>query len=468
MEGLLEWAWWIWVLLLYSLGTLIAIDALWQGRTAQGTIAWFLALLLVPFVALPLYALLGSRRFHGYVRARRHGHQQLDKLLSQVLQQLKPWFSPNTPISAPLLPLFRLPLLNGNQVQLLSSGPCFYDSMFAAIEAASQSVCVQFYILRSDNTGQKLAELLIRKAQAGVQVYVLYDEIGSSGLSKLFVFKLKQAGVAISRFNTRHVRTRLQLNFRNHRKLVICDNHTAFVGGHNLGDEHLGDGHNGLFWRDTQVKIQGPAVLGFQFIFVEDWHWATGKIPNLDWEVAPSFGQSEVMCIASGPADDTESASLYFTHLIHSAKKRCWLVSPYFVPDHNLYSALQLAGLRGVEVRILVPGISDNRLVQHAMHAYIASLSQCHIQFFTYQKGFLHQKVFLIDDQWCSIGSANLDNRSLRINFEMNAFIQDKNLADEVKRMLQQDFQNAQPTRINKHWWPVFLSKCARLFSPIL
>lgn len=468
MEGWLEWAWWIWALLLYALGTLVAIDALWQGRTAQGTIAWFLALLLVPFVALPLYALFGSRRFHGYVRARRHGHQNLDRLLSQVLQQLKPYKATSTRLSEPLLPLFRLPLLNGNQVQLLSSGQAFYERMFAAIEAASLFVCVQFYILRSDSTGQKLAELLIRKAQAGVKVYVLYDEIGSSGLSKLYVFKLKQAGVLISRFNTRHVRTRLQLNFRNHRKLVLCDNHTAFVGGHNLGDEYLGDGQNAMNWRDTQVQIQGPAALGFQFIFGEDWHWATGKIPDLLWEVAPSVGQSEVMCIASGPADDTESASLYFTHLIHSAQKRCWLVSPYFVPDHNLYSALQLAGLRGVDVRILVPGLSDNRLVQHAMHSYIASLSQCQIQFFTYQKGFLHQKVFLIDDHWCSIGSANMDNRSLRINFEMNALINDKNFAQKAETMLLEDFKNAKPTTLSRHWWPVFLSKCARLFSPIL
>ena len=150
----------------------------------------------------PLYALFGSRRFLWLCRARRHGHQNLDRLLSQVLQQLKPYKATSTRLSEPLLPLFRLPLLNGNQVQLFSSGQAFYERMFAAIEAASLSVCVQFYILRNDSTGAKLAELLIRKAQAGVKVYVLYDEIGSSGLSKLYVFKLKAKQACSSRVLT--------------------------------------------------------------------------------------------------------------------------------------------------------------------------------------------------------------------------------------------------------------------------
>lgn len=465
---MLELAWWIWVLALYGLGILVAIDALWQGRTAQGTIAWFLGLLLVPFITLPLYLFLGSRRFHGYLKARRHGHQALDNIADQVLQALQHQRLPATEFTRPLYTLFRLPLTRGNRCHLLTSGADTYTALFRAIAAAEQSVCVQFYILRSDHTGQQLADLLCSKARQGVSTYLLYDEIGSSGIRRDFLQQLRQAGVQVSRFNSNRLRTRMQLNFRNHRKLAICDGRQVFVGGYNLGDEYLGDGQQQIYWRDTHLQIDGPAALTFQLSFTEDWHWATGELPRLNWQPVADCGDARVMCIASGPADEAESASLYFAHLIHNARQRCWLVSPYFVPDQNLFNALLLAGLRGLDVRILVPGDSDNWLVQQAMRGYIAQLQQCNVQFMTYQKGFLHQKVMLIDDEWSSIGSANLDNRSLRINFEINALVQDRPLARDVEQMLQQDFADARPTVISEHWWPVFLSKCARLLSPLL
>ncbi|MFY9178207.1 MAG: cardiolipin synthase [Venatoribacter sp.] len=461
-EVLQEIAWWAWASLLYLLGTLVAIDALWQGRTAQSSLAWILGLIVVPFITLPLYALFGSRRFRGYVRARRHGHQALDKIIDHSLQQLKHVKAQASPLTKPLFPLFRIPPINGNRCSLLTTGQAFYDDLFTTLNQAQAFICVQFYILRSDNTGRKLATILKAKAQAGVKVYLLYDEIGSGGIQTSFLRELRQAGVQVSRFNSSRFRTRFQLNFRNHRKLVISDGHTAFVGGYNLGDEHLSN------WRDTQVKIEGPAVLSFQVVFSEDWHWATGNIPMLNWEAAPVQGAGRVMCIASGPADDTDSASLYFSHLINSAEKRCWLVSPYFVPDRNLSTAIQLAALRGVAVKILVPGESDNRLVQQAMYAYIDELRRCGVEFYTYKKGFLHQKVMLIDDKFCSIGSTNMDNRSLHINFEINALIKDDALVAEVKQMLEQDFKDAKITAINPHWWPVFLTKCAKLFSPVL
>lgn len=467
---MLELAWWIWALALYAIGTMFAIDALWQGRTAQSTIAWVLGLIFVPFLTLPLYAFFGSRHFHGYLRARRHGHDQLDSTIIQTLRLLKPWKQETTPLTQPFLPLFNLPPVAGNHCTLLTTGQSFYQQMFHAIEQAQECVCVQFYILRSDHCGQALAELLAKKVQAGVSCYLLYDEIGSSGISRKYLKKLTQTGVQISRFNSSKLllRTRLQLNFRNHRKLVLCDGQVAFVGGYNFGDEYLGDGQKRLFWRDTHVKIEGPAALSFQVSFAEDWHWATHKLPQLSWPVPLAKGQDEVMCIATGPADLSESASLYFCHLLHQAKQRCWLVSPYFIPDQNLFNALQLAALRGLDVRILIPGKTDNWLVQQASRNYLPKLMKCGVKFYTYQKGFLHQKVVLLDDEYCSIGSANLDNRSLHINFEINALINSKRLNQEVSAMLLQDFKDAIPTPLNTHWWPTFLTKCARLVSPLL
>lgn len=466
---MLEIAWWIWVALLYIIGTLAAIDALWYGRSSQSTIAWVLGLIFLPFITLPLYSLFGGRRFHGYIRARRHGQDKLDRIANTALDFLTPWKQPATEISKPLAPLFLSTPLSGNATTLLTTGRDFYSQMFKAIETAEHSICVQFYILRSDVSGNLLADLLCLKAQQGVDVYVLYDEIGSNNIKRSYVARLKKSGVNISKFNSaRLFRTRMQFNFRNHRKSVICDGHTAFVGGYNFGDEYLGTGKVLPFWRDTHVKIEGPAALSFQIIFSEDWHWATHSLPKLHWQEPQEKGTDKVMSIASGPADRIDSASLYFTHLINSAKERCWLVSPYFVPDSNLIYALKLAGLRGIDVRILVPKRTDSLLVRYAMKDCIPGLQRCGVKMLSYKKGFLHQKIALIDDEWSSIGSCNLDYRSLHINFELNALVQSKELNKQVSAMLEYDFTYAEPTVISTHWWQQFLTKCARLLSPLL
>src|SRR5690606_19581634 len=270
-----ELAWWIWALLVYSLGLLAAIDALWQGRTAQGTIAWVLGLILMPMITLPLYAFFGSRRFHGYLRARSHHDEALDPIAGQVQAELEPQALPPGDFTYPLYPPLRMPPVEGHHGQPLTSGADTSPQISRAIAAAEHSVCVQFYILRDDRTGQQLADLLCNKARQGVATYLLYDEIGSRGLSRAYLQRLRKAGVRVSRFNPLRLRTRMQLNFRNHRKLVVCDGHTAFTGGFNLGDEYLGDGTALPFWRDTHVEIHGPAALSFQLVFSEDWHWAT-------------------------------------------------------------------------------------------------------------------------------------------------------------------------------------------------
>jgi len=460
---------WIGVALSYLIGTFFALDALWQGRTSQTTLAWVLGLVFLPFISVPLYAFFGSRRFHGYIRARRHGHEELDLLAQQAIEKLEPWKQPPRELTKPLIPLFFSAPLDGNATTLLTTGRDFYGKMFESIRAAKHSVCIQFYILRSDVSGNLLGDLLCLKAKEGVKIYVIYDEIGSNSLQRSYIKRLKNAGVHISPFNSsRYLRTRMQINFRNHRKLVICDGETAYVGGYNFADEYLGTGKVLPFWRDTHLKIEGPAALSFQIIFCEDWHWATHELPNLHWPDPVTKGTDKVMSIASGPADKIDSASLYFTHLIQTAKKRCWLVSPYFVPDDNLVYALELAGLRGIDVRVLVPNKSDSWFVQQAMRDHIPKLQQCGVKFYSYRKGFLHQKVVIVDDDWSSIGSCNLDYRSLHINFELNALVRSERLNKEVSDMLLADFEDSVPTVISGHWWPQFLTKGARLLSPLL
>ena len=462
-------AWWVWTLLIYSLGIVAAIDALWNGRTAQGTVAWVVSLLLLPMVAVPLYMFFGSRRFHGYRKARHASIEAIAHITAH--QHVSPQLVDEADKSAtipPLESLLRTRQWSANKVDLLVDGAQTMEAILTAIKHAQHSVLVQFYIVRDDETGALLKHLLIEKARQKLCVYFLYDEIGSNKLSKSYVQELSAAGVRCSKFNPLQIRHRMQLNFRNHRKLVIVDESSCFIGGHNIGNEYLGLDNSIGPWRDTHVKITGPATLAAQRSFVEDWYWAQHYVPSLNWQPFEVDASSRVLMMASGPADNSESMSLSFVHLINQAQQRLWLTSPYFVPDLKVVGALQLAALRGVDVRIIIPRNPDNHLVALAAQSYVEELAPHGIQFFHYSEGFMHQKVMLIDNNMSMIGSANMDNRSLRINFELNALIECEQTALQVHQMLTQDFEHCQNYKLSDSLVKRSLSKAARLFSPVL
>lgn len=462
-------AWWVWTLILYSSGIIAAIDALWNGRTAQGTVAWVVSLLLMPILALPLYIFFGSRRFHGYRKARHMSTEAIAHISAK--QKNSPLCvdeAEQSNLAPPLEALLQTRQWDANQVDLLINGEQTLDAILSAINNAQHSILVQYYIIRDDQTGRRLQQALIKKAQQKVCVYLLYDEIGSSDLPHRYIKELSDAGVRCSKFNPLQIRHRIQLNFRNHRKLAIIDEHTCFLGGHNIGDEYMGLSSSIGPWRDTHLKITGPATLSAQRSFIEDWYWAQHYIPSLNWQPQSSSGNSKVLIMASGPADNSESMSLSIVHLINQAKKRLWLTSPYFVPDLKVMGALQLAALRGVDVRIMMPHKTDNPLVALAAQSYIEELSQHGIQFFQYQHGFMHQKVMLIDNLHSMVGSANIDNRSLRINFELNALIECEKTALEVHQMLSEDFDQCEYFVLSQSIVKRSLSKAARLLAPVL
>ena len=459
---------WVWPTLLYIGGIAAAADALWQGRTAQGTAAWVLALVLFPLGALPVYLFFGSRRFRGYRRARRKKDTRLAQRQRQIRKTLNDAELSPDKTTLPLKRLFRVPMLDGNDTELLINGHETFNAILNTVRTARHTVCVQFYTFRDDALGQCFADVLCQKAAEGVRIYLLYDEIGSGGLDKKFIKQMTDVGIEVSRFNPLKLRNRTNINFRNHRKLVIIDDHITFVGGHNVGIEYLGKDPEIGHWRDTHMRVSGPVSLAFQLSFSEDWMWATGDAPLLRWEQPQIMGKRKVMCINPSPADYYDSGSLFFTHMINTAKERCWIVSPYFVPDQNVYAALQLAGLRGVDVRIILPGVSDNWMVAQANRSYVASLQKAQVQFYTYEPGFLHQKVMLVDDEWSCVSSANLDNRSLRINFEIGALIKDKEFADEIEAMMLDDLEHCRPTHVDQRWWKQLLARLLRLIAPVL
>ena len=466
------------VLIFQVLGLLSAVHSIMSTRTPQGSIAWAVSLIALPYVAVPAYWVFGRDKFKGYVLARQHELQAIDSVIRQANDRITPVAALDDRRSGAIKgaeKMARVPLTGGNNVNLLIDGDATFTSIFDGIDAAEDYVLIQFYIVRDDELGRRLKSRLIAKANSGVRVLFLYDEVGSLGLPNSYSEELRSAGVEIFPFHSRKGSgNRFQLNFRNHRKTVVVDGRIAWIGGHNVGDEYLGRDPAFGRWRDTHIRIVGPAVIGAQLAFVEDWRWATDDLPGgLNWiPHITADGEAQVLVIASGPADEMETASLMYTQAIHSATKRIWIASPYFVPDDAIVQALQLAGLRGVDVRILIPEKTDNMLVTLAAYAFFADVKVAGVKIFRYQDGFLHGKFMLIDDNVATVGTANFDNRSFRLNFEITAVVVDTDFANSVEQMFLDDLASSrlmEPDEYdNKPYWFKLAVRTARLAAPVL
>lgn len=461
------------LLVAHVLGAATSLNALLRSRTPQGTVAWILALNAVPLVAVPAYWVLGRNRFHGYLTKRRHLDQADDAAVARLRGDVEAWH-PKGDDARVGEDLAELPYLEGNAVELLVDGAATFESIFAGIERATESVLVQFYIVHDDELGRGLQTRLIERAKQGVSVRFLFDEIGSADLPRRYVRELEDAGVEVSSFHsTRGRRNRLQLNFRNHRKIVVVDSSEAWVGGHNVGDEYMGRDPKVGPWRDTHVRIQGPAVVGLMVSFAEDWRWATDRsVLSEVWRPPTrSSGTAGVLILPTGPADRLETASLMFQLAIQFAQKRLWISSPYFVPDQAVLHSLHLAAMRGVDVRILIPETPDSRLVYYSAFAFVEPLLESGIKILRYQPGFLHAKSFLVDDSIAAVGTANFDNRSFRLNFEVTAIVADPTFVVEVEQMFEDDFRRATPMQAGdferRGLWFKLVAGAAYLLAPV-
>jgi len=458
-------------------GALTSVRAIMEVRTAQGAIAWAVVLITVPYVSVPAYWIFGRSKFQGYVLARQKDFAQTNPTARQYLKELTSrglLANPTVGHSLAIEKLVRMHFTTGNDADLLVDGEATFKSIFEGIEQAKEYVLVEFYIIRGDKLGQEFTRRLLNKAAQGVRVYVLYDEVGSSHLRSSSMAELRKAGVDARMFNTRQgPDNRWQLNFRNHRKIVVVDGQAAWVGGLNVGDEYMGRDPDIGAWRDTHVKVTGPVVQSVQVAFLEDWHWASDEILKLNWDPQPAVSGARRMALSlpTGPADSLETCTLFFLNAINAASSRLWLASPYFVPDEQFISALQLAALRGVNVRVLLPDKIDNKLVQLCGWSYVEQLEKVGIEVYRYKKGLMHQKVMLIDDLYCTIGTANFDNRSFRLNFEITMAFADADFAGKVRQMLEQDFRDSQLVTARelkeRSFWFRFAVRCAHLMAPV-
>jgi cardiolipin synthase len=469
----------------YLLAFLLIPRIVLDRRESGATLAWILFIAIVPYLGALLFFLVGQTR----VRRRSRKRQRSRAAVQRSMDQLTVGYpgcdleQPPAEMSEAAQDISRLaaavtdtPLIGGNAVEVFIDANQAYDSMEQAIRSAEHHVLLQSYIYRADEAGERFRDLLIEKAKAGVEVKLLVDGVGGQELSKRFIRPLLQAGgqfgVFMPVFRLRS--TPWRPNLRNHRKILVVDDRIGFAGGLNIGVEYQGRRKRYAPWRDTHLRLEGPAVRRLQEVFVEDWLFATGEdLADAEhFVVAEPCGKQLVQVVDSGPDHRHETIHAVFFTAINEANRSVYITTPYFVPDAAMLLALKSAAWRGVDVRLLVPGKSDLRLVQWAGRSYHQELLEAGVQLYEHRPGVLHAKTMVIDGSWSTVGSANMDRRSFRLNFEVNVLVSGRAFAEKMEAIFEADIAGAK--RITQHMLRAkplrsrMVEAFARVLSPVL
>lgn len=459
----------------------IGLAIFMENRNPSSTVAWMLLLALLPVVGLILYFFLGQnyfkrRKFDKKAEEDRKSYEALDRPGNLPPRDLSQF----TPEQQRLLQLSqriaRTPFSMVTSTEVLTNGEETFTSLLRELKKAKHHIHMEYYIYRADMIGREIQKTLIERARAGVEVRFMYDAVGSIGLPDSFVKELRDAGVSVGIFGeVRFLALSSRVNYRNHRKIVVIDGDTGFIGGLNVGDEYLSRNKTYGFWRDTHMLVKGEAVRSLQIIFLQDWQYVTGeKIMDLKYfSPVPRLGEvGAVQIVPSGPDHESSTLKNIFFSMITTAKKSVWLATPYFIPDDDIFSALRIAGLSGLDVCILFPAKPDKWLPFLASHSYFPELLAAGVKIFEYEKGFLHSKLLIVDGEVATVGTANMDMRSFHLNFEVNALLVGTDSVDKVVKDFQRDLLSAKllrPEDIKRKRIMVrFMESAARLMSPLL
>ncbi len=402
----------------------VAVVIILQRRSAAATVAWLFALTFLPVVGLVIYRIIGPLRL-ARKQIKRNANKRVVKEALEALAALDDHGGEHLQLARVGMELGEASPLRAAEVDVYFDGDSAYAAILAAVAAATHHIHLEYYIWEPDKIGVELRDALIERRKAGVAVRMVVDWTGSNKLKKAFLTPLREAGIDMAWFNPVKLRSlRLRRpDFRTHRKIVVCDGRVGFTGGMNITDNHSASRCKD-YWRDTHMRMTGAAVWPLQRLFVEDWYFAAGTMCPIDADTFPTHekaGEHVVQVIGSGP--DTAAFAIHkmmFT-AINQATVRLWLTSPYFVPDDALLTALISAGLRDVDVRLLIPKKGDSRLVDLAARSYLPELLAAGVRVYEYEARFIHAKTMVCDEDVGVIGTANLDNRSFRLNFEVIA-----------------------------------------------
>jgi cardiolipin synthase len=446
-----------------------------ERRSPTATLAWILALAVLPVVGALIYLVLGPRRLKRRKRRRATAALSVRALLKAVDEDPDGEHRNLAQLAAAAVAAGEAPPMPARDLQLFFDGDATYAALEAAIDAAVHHVHVEYYIFNPDEAGTRIRDALIRRAQAGVEIRMVIDGVGSYAAGDKFLAPLRAAGGQVVFFNSvAPSRIRLRLaNFRTHRKIVVIDGVVGFTGGMNVTREHAPMYSGAAAWRDTHFKLCGTAVRGLQAVFLEDWFYAFGSAPSGEAYLAPrGDGDRPVQIIASGPDRDAFAIQMFYFAAIATAQHRVWITTPYFVPDEAIMRAITSAALRRVDVRLLIPRKGDSKLVDLAARSYVPDLLSARVKVYAYEPRMIHAKTIVVDDELAIVGSANMDNRSFRLNFEVIAAAYDPAQNAALATAFERDLESATPMTLGefaKLRWRTRLGQAsARLLSPLL
>ncbi|MGY4691248.1 cardiolipin synthase [Salibacterium sp. K-3] len=457
-----------------------------ERKDATSTWAWLMVLLFVPFLGFILYLVFGQnmsrKRLFDWDDIKKIGIEDLIQEQIQSLREQRFHFS--DPDARDYRDLIYMHLVNNdalltenNNVDIFTDGREKFDQLIEDINDAEDHIHLQYYIFRNDELGTRLLEALTRKAREGIRVRILYDEMGSRKLPKHAFHALKKAGGEVEIFFPRRIPfINLRLNYRNHRKVVVIDGRTGYLGGFNVGDEYLGLNPRFGYWRDTHLRMSGQVVKALQTRFILDWNQATHRhyihyeerlFPELE-----ATGDMAAQIISSGPDSEWEQIKNGYMKMIMAAKDSIYIQTPYFIPDQSLMDTLRIAALSGKDVRIMIPDKPDHPFVYWATYSHVGELLKAGAKVFVYENGFIHAKTIVVDGKVCSVGTANIDVRSFRLNFEVNAFLYHRPTAQRMALTFETDMTYCRELTLEDYkkrsLWIRFKESISHLLSPIL
>ena len=446
-----------------------------ERKDPTATWAWLLILTLIPVLGFILYLFFGLTPKKRKVFQRK---QQADTLNNKVqyvnfyLDQQKPFFDHLEQSIMRIGFKNELPSEMGyNKLKIYNNGKDKFADLFHDLKNAKKFIHANYYIINDDQLGNKFMRILAKKAEEGVEVRLLYDKMGCRDLSRYTLFNLEDSGVEVVSFAP----FVLDINYRNHRKNLIIDGEIGYLGGINIGDEYLGFSERFGEWRDTHLKIIGESVKSQQYRFLLDWKFASGKDLLEEEKFFPESkikGDSAIQIVSSGPDSREAEIKAMFLKMIYEAEKTIYIQTPYFIPDQSMLEALIIASRSGVDVKIMIPDRGDHPFVYAANNSFVGQLLDAGARCYRYTKGFLHSKTICIDSRVLSIGTTNMDVRSFKLNFEINAFVYDKEKAKYHDNLFKEDLEFSNEITKeefeNRGWTMKLRESVSRLLSPIL
>ena len=468
---------------------LVCLRIIYDTRSTTKTLAYLLFAIFVPFAGMMFYFLFGinyrnkkmySKKLFENEDLAKKLKEDLYKYSKQTFNESDATIQSSKELAYMLVKDTNSPLTANNSVKILVNGENKFPEVLEALSKAKNHIHIEYYIYEDDETGRAIEKLLIQKSKEGVTVRFIYDDFGSRSIRRNLVRRLKNNGVKAFPFlKIYFIAFANRLNYRNHRKIIVVDGTTAFVGGINVSDRYINKSNDKkLFWRDTHLRIDGPGVQYLQYLFLCDWNFCANARLQPDENFFPRKNVSlihsnkVVQIAASGPDSETPTILFSILQAINLATEEILITSPYFIPGESLLDALIIASLGGVSVKLLVPGKSDSFLVNFAARSYYNDLLKAGVEIYQYTKGFVHAKTLVADKKIAIVGTANMDFRSFDLNFEVNAIVYDTETAKELTAVFYEDLKDAK--RIDEAVWnarPVYkkmLEKTARLVSPML